>query len=251
MPTTSAFETPEAAATGGSAGSSIPQQAPARPPAGRPPILPMVWEIGLNVVIPMICYRLSKQYVSPSEFTALLLASIFPTLKSIYDVLRRRELDPVSVVVLLGIAAGIAALLFGGSYRVLLLRESLFTFVFGLACLCSLLLPSRRPLMFFFGRIFATGNDPVRRAAFDGSWQYPQARHRHRMITLVWGLLFVAEFAFRAVLIYTVSPAIVLAVSPVVLGAATILTILWTFRYGSRRPQRVEPGAATTADIAR
>jgi hypothetical protein len=58
------------------------------------------------------------------------------------------------------------------------------------------------------------------------------------VITLVWGLLFIAEFAFRAVLIYTVSPATVLAVSPLVLGAATILVILWTFRYAARRSQR-------------
>jgi hypothetical protein len=204
---------------------------------GRPSILPIVWDIGLNVAIPTACYHLSKDYVSPSELTALLLASIYPTLKSIYDVLRRRELDPVSGVVLLGIGSGIAALLFSGSYRILLLRESLFTFVFGLACLGSLLLPSR-PLMFYFGRIFATGNDPVRRAEFDASWQYPEARRSHRVVTLVWGLLFIAEFAVRALLIYTVSPATVLAVSPVVLGTATILTIIWTFRYGARARRR-------------
>lgn len=196
----------------------------------------MLWEIGLNIAVPMICYRLSKQYVSASEITALLFASAFPTLRSVYDVWRRGELDPVSTVVLLGIGAGIAALLLGGSYKVLLLRESLFTFALGLACLGSLLLPSR-PLMFYFGRVFATGKDPARRAAFDASWQYPQARHRHRVITLVWGLLFVAEFAFRAALIYTVSPATVLAVSPLVLGGATIGVMLWTFRYGFRRPR--------------
>ncbi len=207
------------------------------PSPGRPPILPIIWDIALNVVIPMARYRLSKLYLSPSELTALLLASIYPLLKSLHDVLRRRELDPVSVVVLLGIGSGIAALLFTGSYRILLLRESLFTFVLGLACLGSLPLPSR-PLMFYFGRVFATGNDPVRRAEFDASWQYPAARRTHRVITLVWGLLFVAEFAFRAVLIYTVSPATVLAVSPVVLGTATALVIVWTFRYAARARRR-------------
>lgn len=206
---------------------------------GRPPIRPLVWEIGLNVAIPLACYELSKEYFSPSEFTALLLASVLPTLKSIYDVWRRRELDPMSVVVLLGIAAGIAALLFAGSYRVLLLRESLFTFAFGLACLGSLLLPTHKPLMFYLGRAFTAGNDPMRRAAFDANWRYPQTRHRLRVLTLVWGLVLVAEFAFRAALIYTVSPATVLAVSPVVLGGATVLVILWSFRYGARAPQKL------------
>lgn len=224
----------EAAPAGGAAGTPVPQQALPRSLAGRPPILPMVWDLGLNVAVPTLCYQLSKQYVSSSEFTALLFASVFPALKSIYEVLRRREVDLVSVIVLLGIGSGIAALLIGGSYRLLLLRESLFTFVLGLVCLGSLLLPSRRPLMFFFGRVFATGNDPAKRAAFDASWQHPEARRRHRVITLVWGLIFVAEFAVRATLIYTVSPATVLAVSPVVLGGATILAILWTFSYASR-----------------
>lgn len=215
---------------------ALPERAPTA--TGKLPILALALDIGLNVIIPTLCYHLSKRYVSPSEITALLLASIYPTLKSVYDVARRHELDPVSGIVLLGIVTGIAALFFNGSYRVLLLRESLFTFALGLVCLGSLLLPSRRPLMFFFGRVFATGNDPVKRASFEASWQYPHARRGHRVITLVWGLLFIGEFAFRVALIYTVSPATVLAVSPIVLGTATILTIVWTMRYGGRLRQR-------------
>jgi hypothetical protein len=213
------------------------QQADASTVAGRPLILPMIVDIGLNIAIPIICYQLSKRYISPSEYTALLLASVYPVLKSIHDLVKRREIDVVSVVVLLGIAASIAGIAVGGSYKLLLLRESLFTFAFGVACLGSLLLPSRRPLMFFFGRVFATGNDPVRRAEFDATWQYPQARRAHRMVTLVWGLLFICEFAFRVVLIYTVSPATVLVVSPLVLNTATVLVIVWTFSY-SRRARR-------------
>jgi hypothetical protein len=199
------------------------QQADASTVAGRPLILPMIVDIGLNIAIPIICYQL--------------LASVYPVLKSIHDLVKRREIDVVSVVVLLGIAASIAGIAVGGSYKLLLLRESLFTFAFGVACLGSLLLPSRRPLMFFFGRVFATGNDPVRRAEFDATWQYPQARRAHRMVTLVWGLLFICEFAFRVVLIYTVSPATVLVVSPLVLNTATVLVIVWTFSY-SRRARR-------------
>ncbi|MBW4053785.1 MAG: hypothetical protein HIU85_20475 [Proteobacteria bacterium] len=225
------------------------QQADASSVAGRPLILPMVLDIGLNIVIPMICYRLSKRYISPSEYTALLLATAYPVLKSIHDLIKRREIDVVSVVVLLGIAASIAGVAAGGSYKLLLLRESLFTFAFGVACLGSLLMPSRRPLMFFFGRVFATGNDPVRRAEFDAAWQYPQARRAHRMVTLVWGLLFICEFAFRVVLIYTVSPATVLLVSPLVLNTATILVIVWTFSYarGARRRGMAERRKAQLA----
>ena len=200
----------------------------------RPRMLPMFVEMAFDAGIPWGCYQLSMTYLSHSEVVALLVASIFPALKSLYGLLRRREFDPVNVLILSGLLFGLAALWVGGSARLLLVRESLFTGAFGLACLVSLLLPSRRPLMFFFGRFFAAGRDPVRRAWFDQSWQYPSARRAHRRITLVWGLLFVGEFSFRVLLIYTVSPATVLAVSPIVLGTATLLMVLWTFAYAAR-----------------
>jgi hypothetical protein len=66
-------------------------------------------------------------------------------------------------------------------------------------------------------------------------------------MTLVWGLVFVGEFALRVVFIYTLSPATVLAVSPLVLGGASVLTMLWTFRYAARARKA---GAARRAAAA-
>ena len=93
----------------------------------------------------------------------------------------------------------------------------------------SFLLP--RPLMFYFGRHFEAGDDPARRAQFDASWQRPGVRAVHRRITGVWGVAFVGEFAIRVALIYTLSPAWVLVLSPLILGAITIGTLTWTFAY--------------------
>lgn len=84
------------------------------------------------------------------EFTALAVAALFPIGKSAFELAYHRQLDPISILVLLGIAADSVALLFGGSPRLLLVRESLITGVFGLACFSSLLWP--RPLMFYFAR---------------------------------------------------------------------------------------------------
>lgn len=77
-------------------------------------------DIALNAVLPLLLYRLSKLYISPSEFTALAVATTFPIGKSIFDVAKRRQIDPVSVIVLLGIGASAVALLAGGSPRLLL-----------------------------------------------------------------------------------------------------------------------------------
>jgi hypothetical protein len=206
-------------------------------PQERPHLLPMMLEIAIDAGVPTGCYWLSMTYLSHSEVIGLIVASIFPTLKSVYGLLRKRELDPLSIAILIGLVFGMAVLFIGGGPKLLLLRESLFTGAFALACLVSLAFRSRRPLMFFFGRVFATGNDPVRRAWYDQLWRYPGFRRVQRIITLVWGLVFLGEFTLRVALIYTVSPATVLAVSPAVLGGATLLTMLWTFSYAGRSRQ--------------
>ena len=74
-------------------------------------------DIALNASCPIVLYRLSKRYVSPSEFTALAVATTFPVGKSIFDIAKRRRVDPVAVIVLLGIGASAIAVLAGGSAR--------------------------------------------------------------------------------------------------------------------------------------
>ena len=167
------------------------------------------------------------------------MATTFPLGKSVFDVAKRRRLDPVSVIVLLGIGASAIALLAGGSPRLLLLRESLFTAVFGLTCLISLLLP--RPMMFYFGRHFMAGDDPVKRRRYAASWALPEVRFTSRLITGVWGGVYLGEFAIRVALIFLVPVTWVLVISPMLLGSLTLLTILWTFRYTKRARERAAP----------
>lgn len=203
----------------------------------RPLIHSLTWDIALNATIPAGCYYLSKALISPSELIALIVATAFPTLKSIYDLTRHQRVNPVSVLVLLGIVTSIIALFIGGDPRILLVRESLFTGVFGVACLVSLLFP--RPIMFYFGKHFMTGNDPEKQQVFDDRWQNPIVRRGHRLITTVWGIVYVGEFIARVIFVYTVSATVVLAVSPFALGLATIVTIIWTFRYAYKLRDQV------------
>jgi hypothetical protein len=198
----------------------------------RPPLGSIVWGIVLNAIIPVVLYQLSKRYLSHSELTALVIATTFPLGKSIFDLARRGQVDPISIVVLLGIATDGVALLFGGSPRLLLVRESLFTGAFGFACFVSLLLP--RPMMFYFGRHFMAGTDPQRQARFNAAWQLREVRFCHRLITSVWGCVFVGELILRVILIYSVPAATVLVISPILIGTLTIVTMTWAFSYGHR-----------------
>ncbi|HEX4604208.1 MAG TPA: VC0807 family protein [Candidatus Angelobacter sp.] len=202
------------------------------PQAARPPLRSIAWGIVLNAVVPVILYKLSKRYYSPSEVTALIAAALFPLGKSGFDLILHRQLDPISIVVLLSIATDGVALAFGGSPRLLLVRESMFTGAFGAACFASFLLP--RPMMFYFSRYFIAGADSERQARFNAAWQFPEVRFCHRLITAVWGCVFLGELIIRLALIYWLPAALVLVFSPILLGVLTIVTMIWAFRYGHR-----------------
>lgn len=197
----------------------------------------VIRSIVLNTLIPVLLYELSKRFVSPSEYVALLAATSFPVAESAWGLWRDRSMDPIGVMVLLGILVDAGALALGGSPRLLLLRESLFTGAFGVACFASL--AWRRPLMFYFGRFFMAGHDPVRRARFEQSWSLPEVRRANRMVTVAWGTVFTGELAIRVMLIYTLNAALVLVLSPLILGGLTVATIVWSLAYARRMRTRV------------
>ena len=222
----------------------------AEPPAGpKALIVSLAWDILLNATIPAACYFVAKRAFAASELDALVWATVFPVLMSLFGLARRRELDPVAILVLLGIITSIAAVLLGGDPRVLLVRESLFTGVFGVFCLVSLLFP--RPIMFYFGRYFLAGPDPEKRRQFDDGWQRPRVRRAHRLITLVWGLVYAGEFSVRTAMAFTLPAPVVLVVSPLLLGAATIFTVVWTFRCAYKLRRQAAAREAAPAEIER
>lgn len=199
----------------------------------------ILWSMALNAAVPATLYVVSKRYISPSEYTALVLATLFPVGVSLWGLARQRQLDPIAAIVLLGIVTDIAAVSLGGNPKLLLIRESFATGAIGAACFASLLLP--RPLMFYFGRYFMAGNDALKRHRYDNSWGLPAVRRGNRLVTLVWGTVFTGELALRVVLVYTLPAAAVLVLSPLILGVLTVGAIVWSLAYAGRLRARVLP----------
>lgn len=201
---------------------------------------PIVRSLVVNAAMPALLYWYCQRSLHLSEVAALSVAAVLPAVDSLWGVARRRRLDVIAMVVLLGIAVSMVGVALGGSPRILLIRESFFSGALGLACFISLLLP--RPLMFYFARQSSAGDDPERLARFNAGWQNPAVRRMHRLITVVWGAAFSAEFLVRIVLVLTLPPAAVLAVGPIVSGAIVALTLVWTFAYVRRRLRRWTTG---------
>lgn len=192
--------------------------------------------VALNAGVPVLIYEVAKRSFSATELAALTAAALFPLAWSVVDAVRAHALDPVALLSITGIGISMAAVLLGGSPRLLLIRESLFTGAFGVACFASL--PTPRPLLFYFARHFAAGRDPRQIAEFNRGWERAGFRHTIRIMTLVWGVALVLECAIRVTMVFTLPPAAVLVISPIVLGVVLATTVTWTITYGRRARAR-------------
>lgn len=196
----------------------------------------LIISLMINGAIPFVIYLFLKNSTSISDFWALVITGIPSTIHSIVGVIQRRRVDFLAGIALTGIAISLIIISLGGDPKILLIRESFFTIAFGLALLISLFLP--RPIMFYFGRYFAAGNNPASIARFNALWQDENVRRAMRVMTMVWGVGFLLEAAIRIFLVLTLSVAQFLAVSPFVIYGIIVLLIVWTFSYNRAGRQR-------------
>jgi hypothetical protein len=186
---------------------------------------------------PFLTYELLMWYVPDmSQVVALGVGAIFPAVNGVASIARRRHLDFIGAVVLVGLAVSIVATIVSRDAKILLIRESFVTGALGVLCLLSLLWP--RPLMFYVGRQFSAGQDAGRLAEFDAKWSVPGFRRTLRVLTIVWAIGWIGEFALRVVMVWTLSVPQVLAISPFVFNGITLGLIAWTVAYARRKRQR-------------
>lgn len=213
------------------------------PPQIQPPslrgILP---SLVISGACPLITYQLLMAYVpAMSKVTALAIGAIFPAVHGVAGIARRRYLDFIGLMVLIGIALTIVATFVGGDPKLLLMRESFVTGSLGLVALSSFLW--RRPLLFYIGRQFSAGDDRERLAQFNALWERPGARHTFRIMTAVWAIGWLGEFALRVAMVETLTIPQVLAISPFVFNTINIGLIAWTFAFVRRRRRRAQEAA--------
>jgi hypothetical protein len=191
-------------------------------------------EIGFNLVLPFVAYTLAKPHLG--EVRAIMASSVPPIVWSLVEFARHRRVDALSILVLSGIALSLLAFAFGGSAKLLLLRESLVTGLIGLIFLGSV--PLGRPLILVLARAAVARRSAEEQAALETVGDTPGFRRTMTVLTLVWGAGFVAETCLRMVLVFTLPTGRFLIVSPI-LGYGTYgLLMLWTFLYARERKQR-------------
>ncbi|MFG2297018.1 VC0807 family protein [Streptomyces sp. NPDC048603] len=226
---------------------SVPGTRP-EPPArsGSAAAIGWVLTILLNVVAPILTYNTLRDDHGWSEFAALLAGSVWPVLDTAVMAAWRRKLDEFAIVTLVFIViTAVVSLVGAHSARALLIKDSGVTGLFGLLCLATLLAP--RPLMFYFGRKFATDGTPASTAWWNGLWQFEGFRRTMIVMTTVWGVAYVAEAGVRIALAYTLDTDTMVTLSPFMIYGVLGALALWTMRYGKRSRAQGEARAAAAA----
>jgi hypothetical protein len=201
----------------------------------RPSVRGLLPSLVVNAIAPYVAYQvLTARGVDPLQ--ALQTSAIFPIVGIARGYVRAKRLDVIGLISLVFIVLGVAASLISGDPRFILIKESLLTGAFGVVCLVTLLMP--RPLMFYFGRQFTSGGDPVRAAAFEARWQYPRFRAVSRTMTVVWGVALLIEAGLRVALSFMLPISVFLLVSPTLAFAVTLALIGWTLAYARRSARR-------------
>lgn len=186
-------------------------------------------------VMPVVGYALLRPHVS-SDALALAAVMVFPLGEIAFERRRAGRFEPVGIIALVGITAGlVGALVTHGDAFLLKMRDSVLTGLFGLLCLATL--PAPKPAMWFLGRAFATGGDRAKQAEFDELWEVPTISRRFRVVTAMWGAGLVGEAALRTALVLTLSTGVFLVVAQL-MGWAVLGGLLWATVAYSRRGER-------------
>lgn len=161
-------------------------------------LLTAVFDVGLALA----AFQLVKSQ-GGADRVAYVVSGVGPLTMIAITWVRARILSSASLVILLILLLSSAAAFIGGTDpRLLIVKDSVVTGGFGLACLISLLFP--RPLMFYFGAKFATDGTRQGLDYWYGLWRYPSFRSSQYLINNVWGVGFLVEAGARIIVAYTV-----------------------------------------------
>ena len=204
----------------------------------------MATEAVVNFLLPLLIYDWAKPELG--EVKALLASSAPPLVWSAVEFARRRRVDALSMLVLVGIALSLLAFVGSGSAKALQLREAMVGGAIALIFLGSAAI--RRPLIYQLARAgMKRRNAAAELAGFEALQGEAMFRRTMMIMTLVWGFGLMAHFLASCALVFALTVHDYLLVGPP-FGYATMGALgLWTAWYARRQRRRGEALRAAAA----
>ena len=211
-------------------------------------LLTVIFDIGLAIG----AFEFSKRALGIGDFGSYLIASVGPLVGMVIALVRTKKVGGFSLIILAQILISAVVTLIGShDPKVLLLKDSVLTGVFGLVVLITAIPIFKKPLMFFFGLKFGTDGT----AAGVGQWyelwdKYPGFRRTQYIINNVWGIGFLVEALAKAVGVYTLPYDVAYSVNQVSPYVLIAILIAWTMSYAARARKQGEARAAAASTAA-
>ncbi len=164
---------------------------------GRVALRSLLPTLLIDVALPIVIYVLLVN-AGVSVTVALAAGGGVSALRVLAELIRRRRLNGLALVVLIGFAVGVTTSLVTGDPRFAIAKDGVLTGAFGVVLIGSLLIG--RPLMFYVVRS-ALGGDP---AAWDRLWRTSRVFPRGMAVTTgLLGLVLVLDAVMRVIVAYT------------------------------------------------
>ncbi|CAG8514043.1 886_t:CDS:1 [Scutellospora calospora] len=244
------------------------QSTPSKPKSSqRTIILRMVSMTITDIGLPLIIYFVVSKHLS--TIISLIISGIPPTLSVIVNLIFRRQINVIGLLVITGFIAGIIVSVYQNDAKLFLLRESFVTGVIGLIFIITLI-PIKigsfkmRPLIFYNSKNLEMGSlegltedEPIP-DRWERYWRlYPSFRRTFYVLTAVWGFGLLIEVPARIAIIYNTTVDQAIYTGSIVfytwLGCLVLFTVIYSRAMKKRgdelRKEQAEAEAAS-ADTA-
>jgi len=204
-------------------------------------MLRLIPELSANFLAPYVVYQLlDARY---GDVDALIASAMPPLLWSVFELVKTRRLDAISVIVVTSILFTVGATGMGGSARLIQIRDALVTGVIGLIFIFSLAL--QRPMIFYLARATMARNTEEGATDFEALWLRPGVPKIFRVLTAVWGVGLVAQTAVMCWLAWIWPISRYLLLSPFIGYGIFGLLMAWSLWYRAKKMALAKtPGAA-------
>lgn len=184
-------------------------------------LLPLVLDVG----VPLASYYILSDGFGLSEVAALGWSSVVPALRTVWALVRRTEVNGLSLLILVVNVVGLAMSTMTGDPRLMLAKDSGASSVVGIAVIVSVFMG--KPLMTAGLKPFVTKGIAARSAAWDrlaaGSAPFRRAERR---FSLIWGTVLLVECVARVIGAYTVPVHTMVWLGSVLMVVAILLAMV-------------------------
>ncbi|MEI9990353.1 MAG: VC0807 family protein [Rhizomicrobium sp.] len=187
----------------------------------------------INMVAPVILYRLSAPHYVSTSLLPLAISGVPPILWLAYGVIKLRAIDFLGLFAAENVVVSMTALVLAHTERDALIGRSMQNVVLAGIFLASLAFA--RPLMFYMARQLSTGNDPAQRDSFNRAAAQPYAMRAYRVLTWGWTAALLIKAAGGYVLAAHLPTNTFLLASPLWDLVSDSVLVGWTIVYGRAR----------------